>query len=153
MNIWGVGPLLALIGGIGLVAVFVLQHDFGFEVSFSNSFRPIFLIAGLAFGIIGVYFWLSSVFLIRHGYKSHKLITHGVYRYSRNPMYSAFIVFLIPAMAFILNHLLVLFVSFVMFMVFKISIRKEEEYLRKQFGEEYQRYAERVAQLIPFVKL
>jgi protein-S-isoprenylcysteine O-methyltransferase Ste14 len=40
-----------------------------------------------------------------------------------------------------------------MFVVFKISIRKEERYLSREYGEEYQQYSKRVAQLIPFIKI
>jgi protein-S-isoprenylcysteine O-methyltransferase Ste14 len=153
MRILGIGPLLALSGGISILTVFALRRAFGFDLPFTNSYRPITLIAGATLGVIGLYFWLSAVFLIAKGYKSHRLITHGVYRYSRNPLYSAFIVFMIPATALIINDLLILIVSLVMFTVFKISIHKEEEFLSKGYGQEYQRYAERVAQLIPFVKL
>lgn len=68
-------------------------------------------------------------------------------------MYASFIVFLIPAVAFISNDLLILAVPVAMFSTFKLLIRKEEAFLEKEFGEEYKRYAKRVAQLIPFVKI
>ena len=66
-------------------------------------------------------------------------------------MYAAFIVFLIPAISFISGDLLILSVSVVMFVAFKALIRKEEAYLKREFGEEYEHYAKRVAQLIPFI--
>ena len=77
MKIWGIGPLLALAGGISFFLVFALRHVLGFEVSFSASFRPVLFMAGMIFGLIGGYFWLSSIFLVRQGFKSHQLVTGG----------------------------------------------------------------------------
>jgi protein-S-isoprenylcysteine O-methyltransferase Ste14 len=153
MSILGVGPLLAVTGGLSFVLILVFQGFWGVEASVSAAFQPILFGAGALIGVIGFYFWLASALLIGRKFAEHQLITAGVYRYSRNPMYAAFIVFLIPASALLLNDLLILLVSLVMFSVFKISIRKEEAYLRSEFGPEYQHYTERVAQLIPFIKL
>ena len=58
-----------------------------------------------------------------------------------------------PGVAFICNNLLILAVSLVMFVVFKLTIGKEEEYLLREFGEDYLKYESEVAQLIPFIKI
>jgi protein-S-isoprenylcysteine O-methyltransferase Ste14 len=153
MNILGVGPLLALTGGVSILVIVILKHLLGFNIIFDETVRNIFIIIGIIFSLIGIYFLFSSLFLVKRIYKTHELITFGVYRYSRNPMYSSFIVFLIPSIAFLSNNPLILIVSFIMFVVFKISIRKEEKFLNKEYGQEYQKYVKRVAQLIPFVKI
>ena len=79
------------------------------------------------------------------------LETKGVYRFSRNPLYAAFIVFIIPAFAFLNDNLLLLMVSVIMFCVFKSQIKKEENFLSKEFGQDYRQYANEVPQLIPFL--
>jgi protein-S-isoprenylcysteine O-methyltransferase Ste14 len=38
-----------------------------------------------------------------------------------------------------------------MFGVFKSQIKKEENFLSKEFGQDYQQYIKEVPQLIPFV--
>jgi protein-S-isoprenylcysteine O-methyltransferase Ste14 len=152
VSIFGIGPLLALTGAMSMLLVFTLRRVTGWSLALGDAYRPFLLAAGLILGTIGAYMWLSSVLLIRRAHKSHELLTSGVYGWSRNPMYSAFIVFLIPAAAFIMNDLLILIVSLVMTIVFKIAIRKEEDYLSKEYGAEYQRYAKRVPQLVPFVR-
>ena len=152
MNIFGIGPLLIFAGGISTSLVIGAQFQYGYALSLGNSFRPYFLVIGLLLGIIGIYFCFTSFFLVRRGFLSHKLVTSGVYRYSRHPLYAAFIVFLVPSAAFIFDNLLVLIATLVMFLVFKQKISKEEEYLEKEFGDEYQRYIKQVSQLIPFIK-
>ena len=153
MNIFGIGPSLIFMGGISISLILGVQFHYGYTASLGNSLRPFFLVIGLLLGITGIYFWFASFFLVSRGFFSHKLVTGGVYRYSRHPLYAAFIIFLVPAASFILDNLFVLVASLVMFLVFKVKIRKEEEYLEKEFGDEYKRYTKQVPQLIPFIKL
>ena len=68
-------------------------------------------------------------------------------------MYAAFIIFIVPGVAFLCNNLLVLGASVGMFVAFKLQIGKEEEFLQQEFGVAFQRYAREVPQLIPFVRL
>jgi protein-S-isoprenylcysteine O-methyltransferase Ste14 len=68
-------------------------------------------------------------------------------------MYAAFIVFIIPGLALALNHLLLLFVSASMFIAFKMLIGKEEEFLAKEFGIEFEEYRNKVPQLVPFIRV
>lgn len=84
-------------------------------------------------------------------FKSGVLITEGVYRFVRNPMYAAFIVFIVPGISLILNKPLIIMSSIVMLLVFKMNIHKEEQYLKQRFGLAYQDYMAKVKQIIPFV--
>ena len=108
-------------------------------------------VLGVFCAIVGIVFWISSIIPVKRAYGSHVLETKGVYRFSRNPLYAAFIVFIIPALAFLTNNLLLIIVSAVMFGVFKSQIKKEENFLSKEFGQDYQHYIKEVPQLIPFV--
>ena len=78
-------------------------------------------------------------------------MTKGVYGLSRNPMYSAFIVFIVPGLAFMTNNFLILFISICMFIGFKLLIGKEEKYLQQEYGAVYEEYSSKIAQLIPFI--
>ncbi len=151
MSIFGVGPSLAVVGGMTFLLVFVLQRIVGLSLRADAACLTGLRIAGFCWGAIGLWFWVGSANLVARSRRRHKLATEGVYRYSRNPMYAAFIVFLIPAFSFISGDLLILSVSVVMFVAFKALIREEEAYLKREFGEEYEHYAKRVAQLIPFI--
>ena len=153
MNIFGIGPMLAFTGAIGLLIILVLHLGLGVSIPLSPPWYQVIRVLGAFLCIIGVYFWISSILLISRAYKSHHLETSGVYRFSRNPMYAAFIVFLVPGIACICNNLLILIVPMGMYVAFKIRIKREEEYLEQSYGVEYQQYERKVAQLVPFVRL
>jgi len=153
MNILGIGPSLAIVGGGSAVIIFLLQRALGIAISLPSPWREFFQALGIVISAIGVYFWFSSVVLISRAFRSHRLETSGVYRLSRNPLYASFIVFLVPGIAFICNNLLIFVVSLAMFVAFKLCIGKEEEFLEQKFGADFHQYAQKVAQLIPFVRV
>ncbi len=152
MNITGIGPLLAIVGGCTVIIISAVQRLIGLDFSLSSPLEEILFVLGIVLIFIGMIFWISSVFLVKKAFESHKLITTGVYRFSRNPLYAAFIVFIIPGISFLTNNLLLLAVSIMMYIAFKMRIGKEEEFLAKEFGEDYEQYKKQVAQLIPFVR-
>ena len=133
--------------------IFLVQSALGVAVSLPSPWRELLQVLGILLSAIGVCFWLSSVVLISRAFQSHRLETSGVYRLSRNPMYAAFIIFIVPGIAFTCNNLLIFVVSLAMFVAFKLRIGKEEEFLQQEFGAEFQQYARKVAQLIPFVRV
>ncbi len=153
MNVLGIGPAIAVAALVGLALVLVFHHIFGFAVSLPAPWQQLLLAVGILCLVVGVYFWVTGAFLVERAFKSHKLVVSGVFRLSRNPLYAAFIVFLVPGISFVLNDLLVLLISVSMFLKFKAQIHKEEEYLEREFGDEFTTYARRVPQLIPFVRL
>ncbi len=151
MSILGIGPSLAITGAASAVAVILLKHFFGIELPLIFLPRTILTVAGALFCCIGLIFWIGSALVIERAFKAHQLATGGVYRFSRNPLYAAFIVFIVPGIALILNEFLLLIVSAAMYTIFALRIGAEEEYLKREFGEEYERYANRVKRLIPFI--
>jgi protein-S-isoprenylcysteine O-methyltransferase Ste14 len=153
MSILGIGPSLAVVGGAAALLVCLLQRTFGVSLHITDSYLLGVRIFGLCWGAIGLWFWSGSVVLVIRGHRSHKLMTAGVYRYSRNPMYAAFIIFLVPAVSLVSGDLLILLVSVIMYVAFKLLIRKEETFLKREYGEDFECYARQVAQLIPFVRV
>jgi protein-S-isoprenylcysteine O-methyltransferase Ste14 len=153
MNILGIGPLLAIVGGIAIIVILIIQNLCGLVVIVPSSLQQAFRVIGVIFLVIGLWFWSSSAVLIKKAFGSHRLETSGVYRLSRNPMYAGFIVFIIPGIAFVTGNLLIVFVSVLMFVCFKFLIKREEEFLRREFGNEFEIYSRKVAQLIPFIKI
>jgi protein-S-isoprenylcysteine O-methyltransferase Ste14 len=152
MSIFGIGPWLAVAGGAAALLVYFMQRAFGLSLAVPDSYLAGVRVFGVCWGAIGLWFWLGSIMVVVRGHRSHRLVTAGVYRYSRNPMYAAFIVFLVPAISLVSGQLLMLLVSVVMYGAFKVLIRKEEAFLKREFGDEYECYTRRVAQLIPFVR-
>ena len=68
-----------------------------------------------------------------------KLITIGIYRYTRNPQYLGDI-FLFVGISLIANSLYVLFVHLILTLSFILLPLSEEKWLEHQYKEEYLRY-------------
>ncbi len=113
--------------------------------------------AGLAPVVAGgsVLFWCIYSFA-RHGKgtlspvdPARRLVVSGLYRYVRNPMYVGIMAVLLGE-ARLFGSLILLGYAGLVFLIFNLFVRLyEEPYLRKQFGDEYARYCERVERWWP----
>jgi protein-S-isoprenylcysteine O-methyltransferase Ste14 len=66
-----------------------------------------------------------------------------------DPIYSSFIVFVIPDISWVLNWWPILLTSVVMFVALRIFIHEEDNTMRKKFGRQYEEYRQKV--LIKFL--
>jgi protein-S-isoprenylcysteine O-methyltransferase Ste14 len=110
---------------------------------------------GLAFLVVGTAFtlwarltlgamWTASPALKQ----AHELRTSGPYAITRHPIYSGALTMLLGTVLVVgRGRLLVLLVFGLVSVAFRV--RTEERLLVDAFGDEYQRYRERVPQLIP----
>ncbi len=80
--------------------------------------------------------------------KVSSLVTRGIYRYSRNPMYVG-LVFILLGWALYLSHLLafVWLPIFILYMT-RFQIQPEERAMKQKFGTAYQAYLTRVRRWI-----
>jgi len=77
-----------------------------------------------------------------------RLVTHGLYRFSRNPMYVGVMLILIGEAMFFRSGSLWMY-ALIIFVALNIFILLHEEpRLRKVFGEEYERYCKNVSRWI-----
>ncbi len=86
----------------------------------------------------------------RMGFKSSdkiNLIQSGIFKFSRNPVYLGL---LIQAFAILLliSNLWSLLLFLALFIILRVIISKEEEFLEKQFGKEYTEYKKKVRRFI-----
>jgi protein-S-isoprenylcysteine O-methyltransferase Ste14 len=135
-------PLERLIGeAIGLPGESIVVYVCALALEALGAF---FLIAGrLRLGKWGT----QSIVLE----DDHRLVTDGVYRFVRNPIYLGMI--LIPA-GFILSFSApvgAILLAAGLVTMFSIRIRVEEELLAGRFGEEYRDYCRRTKRLVPFL--
>jgi len=107
-------------------------------------------VAGVAFAIWARALlagnWSSSVTVKR----DHELIVRGPYAWVRHPIYTGVLVGLIGT-AFAVGEWRALLGVAIAAAAFWRKLRIEESAMRRQFGEAYVGYAERVRALIPFV--
>lgn len=118
---------------------------------------PLHRILGLAFFFLGltiatagqVTLWknYSGTVVIREG---HQLVTHGLYRLTRNPMYFGVILALVGLPMFASSWQGVL-TMLLLVPIFLIRIRLEEKLLAETFKGQYQEYKSTTKRLIPFL--
>jgi len=139
----------------GFVSLFLLPFFF---VKLNNwlslpiiSF-PKFRVIGVLFAIIGGALWFHSILLFRFSGEGtpvptnspNKLVTKGLYRYTRNPMYISALMVLLGYF-FILGHALLLLNLIIMATYFHLFVvHYEEPTLKKKFEKNYTEYCKAV---------
>jgi len=110
----------------------------------------VFLVAGIMLLVNGIPMLVVAGRAATIAYHSDKLATTGIFGLTRNPIYSAWIVLIIPGLVLLSRSWPLLLTPVVAYMVFKTRIGREGEYLEKRFGGEYRRYRAQVSELVPF---
>ena len=83
--------------------------------------------------------------------ESHRLVTEGLYRHVRHPMYSALLMYGLGQAIVVPNWVAGPFYVVAMALVCALRLKPEEELMRDQFKGEYEAYAARTERLIPGV--
>jgi len=99
--------------------------------------------------IAGVSMLIVSARALSTAYNNDRLTTSGIFAVVRNPIYSAWLVFILPGLALLSRSWPLLLTPLVGYAVFKRLIHREEEYLRQRFGEAYLNYRAQVNELVP----
>lgn len=108
--------------------------------------------AGFVIFICGSFFVIASFLAqginIRMGTsESNELLTSGIYRVSRNPMYVGFALIDIAALVYTMNPLLCVPLAAAIYAHHAIA-KAEESFLSKKFGASWERYAAAVRRYI-----
>ena len=83
---------------------------------------------------------------IREG---HKLVTSGIFRYIRHPMYSAHFLWGI-AQALLIHNWIAGLASLIIFLpMYLLRVRREEQMMLEKFREEYRLYVRQTGRIIP----
>ncbi len=106
----------------------------------------LFLIDALFCCLAGVYCFRRAHTTVDplHPDKASRLVTGGIYRVSRNPMYLGFAILLLAWAVFLASPWRLLGVPAFMAFITRFQIRPEERALETLFGEEYRDYQAQV---------
>ena len=141
--------------GFFIPLIWVVSPAFSFA---EYPLRPEPLIAGVACLVVGLgLFHRSHADLGRYWSitlevrENHRLVTHGVYRRVRHPMYSALFLYAIGQALALPNWVAgpSYLVSFGI--LFALRLRAEERMMLETFGDEYAAYSARTKRLLPGV--
>lgn len=139
-----------LVGVLGVVGAWLEPEVFRFSSFFLQPLRDVagwvFIAAG-----VGLYLWSSMrmVSAVRGG----RLDTGGPYAVVRHPMYSAWIVFLLPGVTLVSGAWLVFGSSLVAWVFFEKWAPAEEQAMAERFGREYEDYKAVTPSLLPFGRM
>jgi protein-S-isoprenylcysteine O-methyltransferase Ste14 len=149
MSIWGVGRqiLFSSLAWLGLTIALTRLFPGLFLMDFLPPF--VFLVPGLLLLGAGVMLWIWSLSALYDGFSQGLLLKDGPYAYMRHPLYSAFILFIFPGLGFLFQSWLVLTTGLFAFILFRLFIGREEEYLEEKFGKQYREYSSTVRSLFP----
>lgn len=150
MNRLGIGPRLAPLSISYFIATVVLSVYWKPLFNLVDIPDALRLGIGIAFITVGIVLYAAALRAMLKAYKADKLCTTGAFGICRHPIYSAWICFLVPGMAFLVNSLLSFTTPLVMYGLFKVLIPKEDQHLQKRFGAEYLRYRKITPELLPF---
>ena len=140
----GKSLILVTLQILTMIALIVLNSIF------SNGIALVIQVLGVMIGIWAIISIGIGNFNIQPEVKSDSLITKGPYKWIRNPMYTAVILFFIPIV--ILNFNWTNFVLFVLLLVtLSLKISREEQFLQQKFGNKYLEYKSFTKRLIPFI--
>jgi protein-S-isoprenylcysteine O-methyltransferase Ste14 len=73
-----------------------------------------------------------------------QVVTSGIYRFTRNPIYLGFLLLLIGVSVNSGFYWGIVFAPFFILVMNRLVIQKEEAYLEKKFGKAYTSYTSRV---------
>jgi protein-S-isoprenylcysteine O-methyltransferase Ste14 len=147
MTRWGIGPIYAA-GSIVFVSILS---------TINNSIFPTLImpcnlfVFGFGVGLItvGVAILVIALVQVHSAFSSRRLVTSGVYAYMRDPVYAVWILFIVPGFILVTGMLLLTIAPFLMYLLLKALIGREEAYMELTFGKEYLDYKSKVNSVIP----
>jgi protein-S-isoprenylcysteine O-methyltransferase Ste14 len=94
--------------------------------------------------VIGAIMVITVARKLLKSFKAGVLMTDGLYKVFRNPMYAAYLIFIIPGISLLFNSWLVLTTVIINWTLTFIFIKEEYRYLEEKFGDDYKAYLEKV---------
>ena len=151
--------ILVVLAGIGMLIPLV--YVFSSILDFADYSLPSWLAwAGVAiFGLAILLLWQSHAKLGQNwtptlGIRDeHSLVTEGVYKYIRHPMYAAHWLWAIAQVLMLHNWIAGYSFLIVVVPFYLMRVNNEEQMMIRQFGEEYRAYMKRTGRMIPRLPL
>lgn len=146
------------LNGIGMIVPFV--YVFSSVLDFADYELPGWVgwAGAVLFGVATWLLWRTHAELGRNwtptlGIRSgHKLITDGVFKYMRHPMYTAHLIWAVAQILILHNWIAGYSFIIVQAPFLLLRIKDEEKMMLEQFGEEYGEYMKRTGSLFPLLK-
>ncbi len=149
MSRTGIGPTLASLSISYFVSTVALAIYFSPFLRLPVISKDLRITIGAAFIAMGIVLYITGVIFMLKAYNADKLCTSGAFALCRHPIYSAWICFIVPGLSFWANSLLSFTTPLVMYIIFKILIKKEDRYLMTKFDTDYILYKKNTPEILP----
>lgn len=128
----------------------VLLPSLGFAISLRIEVVGILVLVGAVIALAGVISFRihHTTMDPRYPEQTSNLVTGGVYRFTRNPMYLGFLFILLGWSVWLSNYIAVVMVVPYVFYITRFQIIPEERFIEDQFGDEYLEYKSKVKRWI-----
>jgi LPXTG-motif cell wall-anchored protein len=146
----GVGPRIMLATAPVLAAAIFFEIKSAPFTEIVPGKNPEAVVIGCIWLITGIAAFVAAMAQFISNFPKGKLITTGMYACSRNPIYSCWIIFILPATGMICNNWIFFAAALMMGLTTSFLVRKEEIQLLKCFGRKYYEYKSRVGLIFSF---
>ena len=137
--------LLMSIATLAAPVIQILSIIFGWNHMPANA-----RFTGFCIGMLGDIIFLASVLCMKDSWRAGipdkdrtKLVTTGIYRYSRNPAFLGFDLMYVGLLLMYFNLSMLVVSAFAIIML-HLQILQEERYLTENYGESYREYRKHV---------
>jgi hydroxyacylglutathione hydrolase len=151
MTIWGIGHKFTIFSVLYLILALVVHYVWYPLFVIQGIPYAVFVVVGLILMAVGIPIWVIASKAVDRAFEEGGLATQGVYALCRHPIYGNAIFFTIPGLLLFFRSWLLLTVPVAMYIIFRLLIRGEEDYLRQKFGLAYLEYEKEVNAVFPKV--
>jgi protein-S-isoprenylcysteine O-methyltransferase Ste14 len=144
MKITGVAPHIAVPTFVYLLITAIVSYltkPF-FSIIENDSVALIYL--GIILIVPGVIMVAACGRRLLKSFNKNKLMTDGLYKVFRDPMYVAYLIFVVPGICLLFNSWLVLTTILLNYVLYSKLIKREHKYLEVKFSTEYKNYLDKV---------
>lgn len=139
-------PVIMLTTALIMWLLSVLFPSFTRDIISSLIGAVIIGLVGLGIGVAGIAAFMRAKTTLdpKRPADASILVTSGIYRFTRNPMYLGILFMLIAWGLYLGNILSLLFIIAFVFYIHRFQIRPEERFLEDKFGAEFVLYKTKV---------
>ncbi|MEE3165013.1 MAG: isoprenylcysteine carboxylmethyltransferase family protein [Pseudomonadota bacterium] len=141
-------PHFLLISVIVMLAIWYVFSSSNPKNIFLMSTGWVLIVSGLTCNVIAANQFIKAKTSIIPLTESSFLVKKGIFRFSRNPMYTGMTIFLVGLGVILNNFYNIAVISGFFLLIRNKFVMKEEELLKETFGEEYLSYIKEVRRWI-----
>ena len=144
MKITGVAPHIAVPTFVYLIITVIISYLTKPFFSIIENDSVVLIYLGIALILPGIIMVANCGRRLLKSFDKNKLMTGGLYKFFRDPMYVAYLLFVIPGICLLFNSWLVLTTVILNYVLYSTFIKREHKYLEEKFGAEYKDYLDKV---------